>query len=321
MKLRIVLVLVISVLFTTTCNLTLEVGLEKTPATPTGTALPMLAAPTDTPTIPPTEVPTNTPVPTPTPMPGKIVVPITSMGKDIPWLPLDKDRWPSAYIIMINNQLPPFDNSLVRQAFAAAVDRDEIVKMAKQYYVVDPAPAMTFLPPETLGRDLYGEVGINFDPARARDLLAQAGYSDTLAFPKVTFLVNSYGETAPGARFNMATAMAEMWKTTLGVTVEVQVLKPPAFGERLRSDPPALFMVGWTADPGNDPDFMRPIFHTGGEYNYGHFSNAEFDSLVDRAAASRDPAVRQALYIEAERLLCETEAGIIPLFHPFSNKP
>ena len=114
--------------------------------------------------------------------------------------------------------------------------------------------------------------------------------------------------------------MAEMWQTHLGVTVEVQVLHP-TFGERIRSNPPELFWNGWLPDPGNDPDFIRQIFQTGAEYNYGHFSNADFDSLVDRAAMSQDPATRQALYIEAERLLCETEAGIIPLYHTFSNRP
>ena len=98
-------------------------------------------------------------------------------------------------------------------------------------------------------------------------------------------------------------------------------LTPPTFGERLRSNPPELFWNGWLPDPGNDPDFIRSIFQTDAEYNYGHFSNADFDSLVDRAAMSHDPAIRQALYIEAERLLCETEAGIIPLYHTFSNIP
>jgi oligopeptide transport system substrate-binding protein len=138
---------------------------------------------------------------------------------------------------------------------------------------------------------------------------------------KATFIVNSYGDTAPGARFNMANAMADMWKTTLGVTVEVQVLKPPAFGERIRSNPPELFWNGWLPDPGNDPDFIHSILQTGAEFNYGHFSNPDFDSLVNRARSNHDPAARQALYIEAERLLCETEAGIIPLYYTFSNIP
>lgn len=195
------------------------------------------------------------------------------------------------------------------------------MEMAKKYYAIDPSPATTFIPPQTLGRNLYGEVGINFDPEKARELLAQAGYQDTSSFPKVTFIVNSYGDTAPGARFNMARVMAEMWLTNLGVTVEVKALEPASFSDWIKSNPPALFWIGWLPGSGNDPDFIILTYQSGSEWNYGFFSNAEFDSLVGRAAAVHDPATRQGLYIEAERVLCEKEAGIIPLYYTFMNLP
>jgi ABC-type transport system substrate-binding protein len=290
------------------------------PPTFTPSAIP----PTSTPSpIPPTLTPEPTATakvtPSPTPLPGSVVYPVDSLGTSIPWLRLDRSRWPSIFIVTINNQIPPFNNPLVRQAFAASIDRDIIVEMAEKWYAIDPTPATTFIPPLTLGRDLYGEVGINFDPTRAKDLLTQAGYTDTSSFPKVTFIVNSYGEIAPGARFNMANSMANMWHTYLGVAIEVQVMQPPGFGERLKSNPPELFWNGWLPDPGNDPDHIITIFRSDSEFNYGQFSNPDFDSLIDRAALSHDPAERQVLYIQAERLLCETEAAVIPLYHTFSN--
>jgi oligopeptide transport system substrate-binding protein len=250
-----------------------------------------------------------------------VVIPLASLGTDIPWLPLDNTRWPVTNVVSFNTRVAPFDNPLVRKAFAASVDRDAIVQMADRWYVVDPSPATTFVPAQTLARDLYGEVGTVYDPSAARTLLAQAGYTDPASFPKATLLVNSYGDTAPGARYNMAKAMADMWHTNLGVTVDVQALQPPTFGERLQSNPPELFWNGWTADPGNDPDFMRAIFHTGAEYNYGHFSDADLDSLLSRASRIHDPVARQALYIEAERILCEDQVGTIPLYHSFVNLP
>lgn len=227
---------------------------------------------------------------------------------------------PSIYGVFFNTQKPPFSNSLVRQAFVASIDRDVIVEMAERWYAIDPSAATTFIPPQTLGRDLYGEVGINFDPARARDLLSQAGYTDTSSFPEVTLIVNYYGDTAPGARFNMATAMADMWQTHLGVTVIVKTMQPPGFGDLLRSNPPELFWNGWVVDQ-NDPDYYISIFRSDAEENYGGFSNLDFDSLIDRAASSHDPAERQELYIQAERLLCEEEAAVIPLYHTFFRSP
>jgi ABC-type oligopeptide transport system substrate-binding subunit len=47
----------------------------------------------------------------------------------------------------------------------------------------------------------------------------------------------------------------------------------------------------------------------------GQFSNPEFDYLVERAASLSDPAERQSLYVQAERILCEAETAIIPLYH------
>jgi ABC-type oligopeptide transport system substrate-binding subunit len=214
-----------------------------------------------------------------------------------------------------NTLHPPFNSALVRQAFAYAIDRQVIADMAKKYKASNPTPATTLTPPDTLGRDLYDEIGSKFDPEKAKALLTEAGYSDPSAFPTLTMIVNSYGDIAPGARFNMASAMAEMWKTSLGVSVQVQATNPQGFRDRLNNNPPEMFWLGWVADV-NDPDnFLREIFHSGSQYNYGKFASSEFDQLVDRAQKSKDPAQRQELYIQAERLLCETEAALIPLYY------
>jgi len=307
----------ILLLLACSCNFVFEAGMEPASTVQATAALPSLtASPSPSPTVPtntPTDIPTNTA--SPTPLPGSVVIPLSSMKSSIPWLPADETKTPAVFVVTFNVQKPPFDNPLVRKAFAASVDRDAIVKMAKNWYAVDPIAATTFIPPQTLGRDLYGEVGINFDPILAKDLLTQAGYTEPASFPKVTFLVSSYGEVAPGARLLMARSMAELWHNTLGVTVVAEDAKSRAFGDRIKSNPPELFWIGWTVEPGNDPDFIRPIFRTTGENNLGHFASPEFDSLVVFAASSHIPDVRQALYIEAERLLCETEVGIIPLYH------
>jgi len=284
-----------------------------TPPTIAYTPSPLPPTATFTPAPPP---PTATLTPTPTPLPGTVVVPVDTLGNTLPWLPMDNKAVPGVNYVAFNLAIPPFNNALVRQAFAHAIDRQVIAEMAHKYRARDARPATTLTPPETLGRDLYNQVGAVFDPQKAKDLLTQAGYSDPSAFPTVTMIVNAYGDIAPGARFNMANAMVDMWQNNLGVSVQVKVVKTfKDYGDRLRTDPPEIFWQGWAADV-NDPDnFLRGIFHSGSQYNYGHFSNAEFDQLVDDAAIAGHPAKRQELYILAERLLCETEAALIPLYH------
>ena len=283
--------------------------------------------PTDTPSpIPPTmtaqpsATATETLVPSPTPLPGKVLFSVDTLGKSIPWLPLDKTAMPGVNFVGFNTVKRPFNSTAARQAFAYSVDRTVILEMAARYKAINTEAATTLTPPQTLGRDLYGDVGINYDPSKAQALLAEAGYTDPSSFPKVLFLVNASGDIAPGARFNMATAMPDMWKTTLGVQVEVQAIQNfNSYGNRLRNDPPDLFWLGWRADYNDPANFTGSLFSPngdyGGQYNYGHFSNSEFNQLVDKAAKTTDPAVRQELYIQAERILCETEAGIIPIYH------
>jgi ABC-type transport system substrate-binding protein len=217
--------------------------------------------------------------------------------------------------IGFNARRPPFDNAMVRHALASAIDRGPILEMARRYGWEDVELATTLTPPGTLGRDLYGEVGISFDPLAAKDLLTQAGYEDPSTFPPVVFLVGAYGG-APGVRYNMANEMADMWETHLGIAVDVQVVSTfQEYYDRLDTNPPELFWFTWAADY-NDPDnFLRELFHSGSEHNSSGFSNEDFDSLVERARTMSDPAERQELYIQAERLLCEAQAALIAIFH------
>jgi len=293
---------------------------------PTPAPTPSPVSPTFTPSpVPPTSTPeptsTATASPTPTALPGLLVLPLDTLDNRIPWLPMDPSARPGVYYFYFNLAKPPFNNVLVRQAFAAAIDRQALVEIADKYRATNPRPATSLTPPGTLGRDLYGEVGISFDPTRAKELLTQAGYTDSSSFPPVQLVINLAGDPAPGFHVKITDAMVKMWREALGVEVTVQVLSWDAYRERVRSNPPDIGRLGWVADV-NDPDnFLREIFKSSSQYNYGHFSNTDFDRLVDRAAERKDPAERQALYIEAERILCETEAALIPIFHSTYNIP
>lgn len=282
---------------------------------PTPTPVP----PTFTPSpIPPTLTPeptaTATLIPSPTPLPGSVVIPLDSFGKSIPWLPTDKSAMPGTYFFYFNLEKPPFNSVLVRQAFAAAIDREALVEVAKKYGARNPEPATTFTPSVTLGRDLYNEVGIPFDIAHAKDLLAQAGYTDPSKFPSVTLLISTASKDVPGFHVKIAETMVDMWQQNLGVKITVETRDRGTFFSQIKSDPPELFRLIIYSDI-NDPDDFLKIFQTGAEYNYGGFSNSEFDKLIDRAAKISDPAERQLLYMQAEGILCETEIAIIPIFH------
>src|SRR5512146_1458737 len=78
------------------------------PAPPTVTAAPTVI-PTDTPTSTPSPVP---PTPTATPLPGAVVLPVETLAKGIPWLPMADA---GVHFVAFNTTRPPFNNALVRQ--------------------------------------------------------------------------------------------------------------------------------------------------------------------------------------------------------------
>ena len=168
-----------------------------------------------------------------------------------------------------------------------------------------------FTPPEIMGRDLSGQIGLPFDRAKAQALLVKAGYPNGQGFPSVKF-VSSKGSS------NIANAIAGMWQENLKIEVSVEVIDIN-YVDRLAKGTFDVYILGWLADY-NDPDnFLRGVFHSRTEENRNKFSNSEYDGFVERANTLSDPAARQVLYIQAERILCQDQAVIIPLYH-FTSK-
>lgn len=281
---------------------------------------PSIAPPADD-TPPPTS--TSTPASTPTatltstPLPGRMTFPIQVFSDSIPWLAWDVGYVSGILYLGFGLANPPFDVALVRKAFAAAIDREAIGELAERLHWNDVRPATSFIHPEVLGRDLYNDVGIPFDPEQARDYLAQAGYTDPSTFPSTTFVISQAGQPAPDLYYQMADLIVDMWKEHLGVTVKIENLgRLVDYYQYLYTHDPELFRLSFvmTRTDGNDPDTVfRYAFYT--QLNVSDFSNADFDSLIEQASSITDPLQRQVLYIQAERLLCEELAVVIPLLH------
>ncbi len=142
------------------------------------------------------------------------------------------------------------------------------------------------------------------DPARARDLLAQAGYANGL---KLDLHVPDSGD-----RPDLAVVLKEQWAEA-GIDVNV-IVEPESvyYGENgwLEVD---LGITGWGSRP--VPQFYLDVMLvTGAKWNESHFSDAEFDELAARAGSTLDEAERVAAYREIQRILIERGPIIVPYF-------
>lgn len=212
--------------------------------------------------------------------------------------------------VAFNNRLPPFDDVRVRQAFAHAVDRDTLANVVLGGTVT---PTDRIIPAGMPGSELPIE-GLAFDPARGVELLQEAGIN-----PSEFTLTLTYGVEGDNER--VVTVLQSMWQENLGVTVTLEPLELQTFSARLTDtflDPAnglqAYYSVWGTIYP--DPQyFTSQILHTGVANNNAHYSNPEFDALVEEADVITDDYQRRIeLYNRAEQIAV-TEVGWLPLFN------
>ncbi len=197
----------------------------------------------------------------------------------------------------------PFDDVRVRKAFAMAIDRNFLPSLLRG----GEQPATSWIPPGMLAHN--PKIGLSYNPPEARRLLREAGYPDGKGFPEVTLAYNTLEDKKV-----VAEAVQGMWKRNLGVLVRLENLEWKVFLKRLQNDPPAIFRSGWGADY-PDPDNFIKLFASYSPQNYSRWKNSRYDQLLEQAAREMSEQKRVRLYNEAQKILCEVDVPIVPLFN------
>ncbi|MFO8065877.1 MAG: glutathione ABC transporter substrate-binding protein [Spirochaetia bacterium] len=203
--------------------------------------------------------------------------------------------------IGFNNQQEPFDDPQVRRALNYAVDKQSIVDgLFEGTFTVADAPIVE----SVFGHESVGPY--EYDPERAQELLAEAGYPDgfemTLHHPSGRYLLD---ETVAEAVQDMlsevgvdATLETREWSSYLDFTSQ-----PP---EEAEYD---AFMLGWgtvtlDADYGLYALLHSAQWNPDGN-NRGFYENERVDELLDEARVETDTAEREEMYAEAIELIWE----------------
>ncbi|MDQ3539670.1 MAG: peptide ABC transporter substrate-binding protein [Chloroflexota bacterium] len=203
----------------------------------------------------------------------------------------------STSYIGFNNAAAPFDNLLVRQAFAAALNREQYVQQVLNGVNV---PAGTFLHEGVPGYQT--EYQQTYDPERAQQLLAEAGYPEGQGFPTLQLYYNS--ESAVSQQ--VATYWAQSLQQTLGVTIEPTPIDVAQLSEMIASRDPQLIIWFnfWVEDYPHPQNWLSMVFGPGSTTAPLGWENQEFFDLVTRADTM---PLEEALplYSRADALLAE----------------
>lgn len=212
----------------------------------------------------------------------------------------------STSYIGLNSTQPPFDDPLVRQAFAMTIDKEGLSEYVLQNLVI---PAYGILPPGMPGYRADFE-GLRYDPVRARELIARSSYSGKM--PRVRVATSGSG-SAPSV---ILQSIVESWRKELGVEVEIETVDYVTFLEDLKKGNFQMFSLGWVADYPDPEDFLDLKFHSerSAANNETRYRNTRVDALLELARVESDQAERIRLYQEAEDLIVQ-DVPWIPLFH------
>ena len=222
------------------------------------------------------------------------------------FLQLDTARSPSPFVA--GGQGPnPLQDARVRQALSLAIDRKAIESRVMDGVAT---PATQFLPDGMVGT-IEGLPVLPYDPARARALLAEAGYKDGFA---LTFHAtnNRYINDA-----RLAQVLAQFWQR-IGVKVELDAMPSSVYFGRRGKREFSVAMGGWGSDAAETLMFFNTwLMSTDrerglGTSNYGGWSDARFDELAGRAKVTMDEATRVKLLQEAGKVALE-EMPVIPV--------
>lgn len=207
----------------------------------------------------------------------------------------------------LNNTKPPFDNKLVRQAFNIGFDRDAFVRDALKD---TSAKTVTWIPPGYPGYD--GEdKRLDFNPEKAKQLLAEAGYANGQGMPEVKIAYNS-NNPATQSRVEY---LIQMYQQNLGIKLELDPVEGKTLNN-LRKDvntaPPFVYGGGWCADYPDPQDWLSIFWESSSQFakNIG-YKNPEVDKLIHEADVTVDQAKRLEMYKQVQRLVLDDAPYII----------
>jgi ABC-type transport system substrate-binding protein len=211
-------------------------------------------------------------------------------------------------MVLLNPNLAPLDDPLVRQALAQSIDRGALVEKLTANTGLR---ARGVLPPAMPGAR-SDRLLPPYDLQAAQRALAQSKYTaEELHIRLVTSgYANSQGKGVA--------LLAEQWREGLGISVTVEYLDPEDYTAAARGDPGHAVLYGWCADYPDPQNFLDVLFHSGSYFNLTGLKDAELDRMLEQARTEVDPAARLALYQEAEAVLLE-RGYALPLLHNFNG--
>ena len=148
-----------------------------------------------------------------------------------------------------------------------------------------------------------------YDPEKARHLLKEAGYPAGKGFPLISYLYNE-GQLTEG----IAVELQSIWKKELGVSVLLARQEWKVYLSSLNQLDYGIGRSSWVGDY-PDPNTFLDIFTSTSGNNRTGWKSPAYDHLIQQASIAFNPEERFHLFQQAEQLLIQDQAVVVPLFY------
>jgi peptide/nickel transport system substrate-binding protein len=214
--------------------------------------------------------------------------------------------------LALNVQKTAFGNVAVRRAVAYAIDVRAIVKA---FYSSGAVVATNWTPPGMLGEDRSLQP-YPYDPAKARQLLAQAGLPNG-------FSTDLYYPTTPRPYMPEPQRIAEAIQADLqkaGIKVTLEPFEFGVFLEKVRNGEHQMCLIGWSGDNGDPDNFFYPLLDKDSALakpngqNYSFWEDDAFHRLIVKGQTTLDDASRAVVYRAANDMVRD-QVPALPMVH------
>ena len=201
-----------------------------------------------------------------------------------------------------NMRDPILADTRVRHAIGYAIDRRAIVEYLRRGLA---RPATGLIPSQAWAYE-PGIFQFTYDPARAKQLLDEAGYKDPDGdgpLPRMTISL----KTSTTDEYRLQATVIQEDLRRIGVNLDVRSYEFSTMYADVIKGNFQMYSLIWTGGALVDPDILRRVFHSTqvppAGFNRGHYSNADVDHLIDLAGTAASESERKKYYGAAQRLI------------------
>ena len=207
------------------------------------------------------------------------------------------------YYYLLNTNKKPLNDVRVRQALSLSIDRDILTSTVLQGTAF---PAYSITPPDTLG--YYPPRLFGYDPDKAKELIAEAGYPDGKNWPGIEIIYNT-----SEAHRKIAVAIQQMWSSVLNIQVTLSNQEWKVYLDSVDQMEFDIARRGWIGDYVDPNNFLDLFISEGGNNSTG-YANAVYDDLIlKKSTKAADRESRYQIFYRAETMLMQA-MPIIPIY-------